>query len=177
MADISSITLPSGNTYSFKDTIARKGLLYGVCSTAAGTAAKTVTIDGITALEAGLIVAIKFSNANTVASPTLNVNSLGAKSIYQYGTTKAAGTAATTGWQAGHVVILIYDGTGWQYNKGYNTNTTYSGMTVAEYQAGTSTTNRLISPANLKAAIKYYVEPMTTAEVLAAVQAGWNGAS
>ena len=34
--------------------------------------------------------------------------------------------------------------------------TDYSGMTDAEYQAGTSTANRLITPARLKAAILYY---------------------
>ena len=153
MADISKITLPSGSEYNIKDAKARKGPYYGVCSTGASTVAKTVTIDGISELETGLTIAVKFSNANSASSPTLNVNSLGAKSIYQYGTTKAAGTAATTGWQAGHVVLLVYDGTGWQYIKGYNTNTTYSGMTAAEIDAGTGTTNRLISPSNLKSAI------------------------
>lgn len=159
MADISKITTLDGNTYDIKDAKARKGLLYGTCATAAGTAAKTITIDGITALEVGLTIAVKFTYANTAANPTLNVNSLGAKSIYQYGTTQAAGTAATTGWQAGHVVILVYDGTGWQFIKGYNTNNTYSGMSVAEYEAGTSTTARLITPANLKAAIDYHTAP------------------
>ena len=43
----------------------------------------------------------------------------------QYGSTAAAGTAATTGWQAGQVVPLIYDGTAWQFIKGYNTNYIY----------------------------------------------------
>lgn len=122
MADISKITTLDGTTYNLKDTTARYYLPYGVCDTAAATAAKTVSIDGITAYTAGMTIAVKFTYANSKASPTLNVNSLGAKSIYQYGTTAAAGTAATTGWQAGAVVILVYDGTGWQFNKGYNTN-------------------------------------------------------
>ena len=174
MADISKVTTLDGNTYDIKDTKARKGLLYGVCGTAAGTAAKTVSIDGIASLEAGLTIAVKFTYANTAASPTLNVNSLGAKNIYQYGTTVAAGTAATTGWQAGHVVILVYDGTGWQFIKGYNTNNTYSGMSVAEYQAGTSTTARLISPASLKAAINYHTPALTASKISEAVTAGWN---
>ena len=87
MADISKIKTLDGTTYDLKDATARKGLLYGTCSTAAETAAKTVTIDGISELTAGLTVAIKFTYANSAASPTLKINSLDAKSIYQYGTT------------------------------------------------------------------------------------------
>ena len=37
-----------------------------------------------------------------------------------------------------------------------NTNTTYSAITDAEYQAGTSTSTRLITPAKLKSAILYH---------------------
>ncbi len=93
---------------------------YGVCSTAAGTAAKAVTINGITSLVTGLTIAVKFSNNNTAASPTLQVNSLTAKPIYQHGTTPAGTDDATTGWYAGAVVILAYDGTGWVMSKGVN---------------------------------------------------------
>ena len=126
MADISKITTLDGTTYNIKDAVARKGQYYGVCDTAGATVAKTVTIDGITELEVGLCINIKFTNANTVASPTLNVNGLGAKNIRQYGTTNAAGTAATTGWYAGAVVQLTYDGSGWVRDQGFNTNTTYT---------------------------------------------------
>lgn len=93
---------------------------YGVCSTAAGTAEKAVTINGITSLVTGLTIAVKFSNNNTAASPTLQVNSLTAKPIYQHGTTPAGTDDATTGWYAGAVVILAYDGTGWVMSKGVN---------------------------------------------------------
>lgn len=86
-------------------------LPYGTCSTAASTAAKTTTITGAV-LETGAMVAVKFTNANTAANPTLNVSSTGAKSIYQYGTT-AIGGSANTSWKAGAVVIFVYDGSGW----------------------------------------------------------------
>lgn len=82
---------------------------YGVCSTAAATAAKTVTVDfsGTLSLFTGLIVRVKFSNSNSAVSPTLNVSGTGAKAIKSYGT-----TAAST-WIAGQVIEFVYDGTNW----------------------------------------------------------------
>ena len=79
---------------------------YGVCSTAAATAAKSVTIDfsGTLSLFAGHTVRIKFSNSNTAPNPTLNVNGTGAKPIMAYGTTNA-GT-----WIAGQTLSFTYDG-------------------------------------------------------------------
>lgn len=82
---------------------------YGVCNTAAGTAAKTVSMPGF-ALITGATIHVKFSYANTAANPTLNVNSTGAKPIVNHGI-----TAPTTdnGWWDEAVVQLTYDGTSW----------------------------------------------------------------
>ena len=55
------------------------------------------------------------TNSNTVADPTLNVNSTGAKAIKCYGTT-APGTAESTSWIAGAVLSFTYDGTNWVMN-------------------------------------------------------------
>lgn len=135
---------------------AEAGLMipYGYCTTAAGTVAKTVTVSpAVTELTTGLTIAVKMQYANTGSNPTLNVNGLGAKAIKRYGTT-AAGTSAASNWNANSIVMLMYDGTYWMLVD-FN-NTTYSGMTDAEYQAGTSTTNRLITPARLKAAIELH---------------------
>ena len=100
---------------------------YGYCETAAATAAKTVDMTGFT-LFTGATVHIKFKETNSAGSPTLNVNGTGAKPICQYGTTAAGSSSATTGWQAGAVLVLTYDGTSWIMNKGFNSdaNTTYS---------------------------------------------------
>jgi hypothetical protein len=54
---------------------------YGTCSTAAATAAKTVTCANFVALETGAKVTVLFTYANSVANPTLNVNGTGAKYI------------------------------------------------------------------------------------------------
>lgn len=127
------------------------GTPYGTCSTAAGTVAKTVTVDSDSfSLETGVSVRVKFSNSNTATSPTLNVNGTGAKAIKRYGTT-APSTSAASSWNAGSVIDLTYDGTYWVMHNFLNT--TYSSMTVAEYEAGEGTTARTITPARLKAAI------------------------
>lgn len=99
---------------------------YGYCQTAAATAAKVVDMTGFTLLE-GTTIHVKFQYANTAANPTLNVNGTGAKAIVLYGTTAAGTTNSTSGWQAGAVVSLTYDGENWVRDQGYNTNdnTTY----------------------------------------------------
>ena len=127
---------------------------YGVCTTAGSTVAKTVTVSpAITEITTGLAILVKFENSNTSTNPTLNVNSLGAKSLMRYGTT-APGTSANASWNSGAIVTIIYDGTNWILND-WN-NAIYTGMSVSEYQVGTSITNRIISASTLKSAILYH---------------------
>lgn len=84
---------------------------FGTCGTAAATAAKTVSITtGTFTLEAGARVTVKFSNANTAGTPTLNVNSTGAKNIYSKGSQITSGSNKSL--LAG-TVDFIYDGTQW----------------------------------------------------------------
>lgn len=112
MANITKFTASNGTTYDLKD---RAGdLRYGTCATAAATAAKVVTLTGFTLVD-GATIHVKFTNSNTVANPTLNVNSTGAKSIMRYGTT-AASTSTATSWLAGAIVSFTYDGTYWVLN-------------------------------------------------------------
>lgn len=130
---------------------------YCTCATAAGTKAKTTTIVSGTFtaddLVTGAQVLVKFTYSNTVADPTLKIGSTTAKTIKRYGTT-APSTSAASSWNANSVIMFTYDGTYWQMTD-YN-NTTYSSMTVAEYEAGTGTTARTITPARLKGAIQYW---------------------
>ncbi|MDD3029885.1 MAG: tail fiber protein [Alphaproteobacteria bacterium] len=83
-------------------------LNYGTCPTAAATAAKTVAISNFV-LSAGVMVAVKFSSANTAGAPTLNVNSTGAKAIFYNG----AAAASSAIYDSGKVYLFIYDGTNW----------------------------------------------------------------
>lgn len=95
---------------------------FGTCSVAAATAAKTVSItSGTFALEAGARVSVKFDYANTAGSPTLNVNSKGAKNIFHKGSqiTTGSNKALLAG-----VCDFIYDGTQWHLVGNYiDTNT------------------------------------------------------
>lgn len=89
---------------------------YAECSTAAGTQAKAATIcaDSDTTNTAftlikGVSVTVKFTITNTAASPTLNINSTGAKAIYYNG------AAITAGYlKAGKTYQFVYDGSYWQ---------------------------------------------------------------
>lgn len=110
--------------------------IYGVCETAAGTAAKTVDIPHFN-LKVGAMIVVKFVNENSVASPTLNVNETGAIPMYQYGTTAMSTGTTTNGWRAGAVLTLIYDGTGWV--KDYWNNSTYSNVALGQGYATCST--------------------------------------
>jgi hypothetical protein len=106
---------------------------YGACSTAAATAAKAVTLsDSMTfTLATGASVFVKFTNSNTAANPTLNVNSTGAKAIYRYGTT-IPGTVEANSWKAGSVVHLVYDGSAWQMVGWLNDDHTYTNAALGQ---------------------------------------------
>lgn len=85
---------------------------YAICSTEASTAAKVATIDdssGNFTLEKGARICVKFTSANSVASPTLNVAGTGAKAIYWNG----GALASSQYWQAGAVLDFVYNGTQW----------------------------------------------------------------
>lgn len=56
-------------------------LKFGTCTTASATSEKAVTASGFTYKD-GAQLYIPFTNANTASVPTINANSLGAKSIY-----------------------------------------------------------------------------------------------
>ena len=80
--------------------------MFAVCSTAAGTAAKEVSIPGFS-LITGSMVTVLFVNGNTTASPTLNVGGTGAKAIN-------AGGVAIGIISAAQVLTLVYTGTAWE---------------------------------------------------------------
>lgn len=82
---------------------------YGVCSSSYSSQQKLVTVDvsGTMTLFAGLVIRVKFEEANGNPSPTLNVNGTGHIPITRNGTLKAVS------WRAGDIIEFIYDGTNW----------------------------------------------------------------
>ena len=123
------------------------GLDFATCSTAAGTAAKVAACTGFK-LETGAAVLVKFANANSSASPTLNVNSTGAKNIVTYGTT-AIGTYY---WKAGQVVLFLYDGTSWQAVNMSTATTSYYGITKLSSSTSSTSTTLAATASAVKAA-------------------------
>lgn len=93
---------------------------FGVCSTSAATAAKTVACTGF-ALMTGAEITVFFNTTNTAANPTLNVNNTGAKPIYYRGAAISAGYLA-----ANRIYTFRYTGSAYSLVGDINTNTTYS---------------------------------------------------
>lgn len=131
---IEKVQLVNGSTTT---TQSIASTAYGYCETAAATAIKNVDMTGFK-LEEGVTIHIKFANANSASNPKLKFNSeadTNAKPIVQYGTTAAGTTSATSGWYAGAVLTLTYDGTSWVRDQGFNTNdnnaVTQTGITTA----------------------------------------------
>lgn len=120
---------------AYIQSLQSSGISYGTCSTAAATAAKTVACSGFT-LETGASILVKFTYANTAASPTLNVNGTGAKSIVTFGTS----VMGTYYWKPLQTVLLVYDGTYWVAVNTSVATTTYYGLTkLSSSVASTST--------------------------------------
>lgn len=141
---ISKITA-GGGTHLISQTF------YGTCATAAATAAKEVIVNDPTITNAitlvnGMTMAVKFTNANGVASPKITVyNNSGTaasptkgsttliaeKAIMRYGTT-APSTNAASSWTAGAVVLFVYDGTNWVESSSWDNNTTYTNASLGQ---------------------------------------------
>jgi len=86
---------------------AQIGLGFGVCDTAADTAAKVVVIPSFILLK-NMPVSIRFTNSINVDSATLNISSTGAKPLFIQGAALQAGLV-----KGGCTVTVIYDGTNW----------------------------------------------------------------
>lgn len=107
---------------------------YGVCSTAAGTAQKAVTVDGFV-MTTGTVIAVKFTTTNTVATNllTLKVNSYTAAGIRYRGATLSSPDKLS----ANLIVIFIFDGTYWQIVDGFDADLTVTKESIGSASVGT----------------------------------------
>lgn len=85
--------------------------LFAKCLTASDIATKTATITPPTSfsLYVGATVSVTFNESNTATSPTLNVNSTGAKPIYAFG----VALSRVYYWVAKSTVQFVYNGSAW----------------------------------------------------------------
>ena len=109
---------------------------YGSCSTAAATTEKAVSCNNFE-LTTGARIIVKFTVTNTAGSPTLNVNSTGAKAIYYRGSAIAAGYLA-----ANRTYEFVYNGTQYELVGDINVDTD----THNNYVGYTSTTDNNAYP-------------------------------
>ena len=86
--------------------------LYGTCDTAANDPVKAIDLPDFTKFVRGVTIRVKFTNSNTAADPTLNVNNMGALPIYRYGSVKP-GNIVETSWNPGAVISFTFDGMDW----------------------------------------------------------------
>lgn len=114
-------------------------------TTSGDGAAYTVTLDGITALEAGLSFVMVPHTNSTSTNATLNVNSLGAKYIRQRLSTNTSVSVAgaTANWIiSGKPVRVTYNGTYWVAELTRpDANTIYGTVPVASGGVPTCTTD------------------------------------
>ena len=127
-------------------------------ATAAWTAAKvwTTTAGGYTPTKWDFLL-VNFVPGCSVDNPTLNIDWSWAKNIRTGSanankSTFALWTTANSNIKA----LLYYDWTYYRCWSTTNSNTTYSAMSVSEWQTGTATSSRAMTAANLKSIIKYH---------------------
>lgn len=154
---------------------AENGVYFGVCSTAEDTAAKEVTISGITSLYNGLKILVLFEDNNTQSNPTLNVNSLGAHPIISRGTQSSV-PATINVWSPGEAVELIY------YSANEEWRMVGFGVAGTTYYGRTLLINSVTSNMNDRAATANAVKTAYDAAVNAAQKPGsvtlslsWSG--
>ena len=131
------VLMADGNTKELSEMYC-----YGICSTAASTQAKTVSMSGFV-LKTYCKVCVKFTYANTASSPTLNVNGTGAKTIRYNNSNISSGQI-----KANHTYEFIYDGTYWQLVGDLDTNTDTKVTSVGNHYSPSANANSKLSANN-----------------------------
>lgn len=123
------------------------GMYYFTCSTAAATAAKTISTDEINNdnLVSGVRIVVKFTNGSSTSSAiTLKVGSTSAKAVYR------GSTQFNDGIPTGQLIEFMYDGSYWQLIGFRDTKPiSYTAGSYEDLSAGTSGTDNLWKPSTL----------------------------
>jgi len=140
------------------DSVSAKDWVEVNVATAAWTVAKvwTTTAGGYTPTKWDFLL-VNFVDGCSADNPTLNIDWSWAKNI-RTGSANANKTTFSL-WAIANSnikTLLYYDWTYYRTWSTTNSNTTYSAMSVAEWQTGTATSGRLMTAANLKQIIKYH---------------------
>ena len=146
-----TLQIDSNNVADVAEDIANHALgIWGTSTTAAATVEKTVSIPTIKSLKAGQLIIVSPTITSTVANSTLKLNNFDAYPMYY---NNAAITTSTDSivWNAAYPTLWLFNGARWVFvAHGVDSNTTYGTMSVAEGIAGTATSARTLTAANLK---------------------------
>ena len=131
----------------------------------------TATEPEITAYYDGLTILFVPSVAGGSSSTTLEINNLGPITCYTTNTTNMTGN-----YSVGTPILLTYSNEKWR-RADYNSNTTYSAMSVAEQTGGTATSARTITAAVLRQSLVGYADTagyaITASNSIYAASAGY----
>ena len=124
------------------------GIAFGTCETEADVDEKVATVSGSFELKTGTVVAIKFTNYNTVQQVKMNVNGTGAKYIV----TNNNYLPPTYAWKPMQTVLFIYDGSYYVALALSTATTTYYGLTRLTSSTSSTSTTLAANAAAVKAA-------------------------
>lgn len=147
MAEISKITLPNGDTYDFKDPVARVTIPFGKVDSTSTSTAFTATVPGITELADGVCMFLMNGTVTSASGYTININELGAKPVYS---TMSAATRTTTIFNVNYTLFFVYNsirvtGGCWDAYYGY-----YSDSNSIGYQLRTNSLTLPVSGATYR---------------------------
>ncbi len=125
-----------------------RGVAFATCDTAADVDEKVATVTGDFDLKAGTVVAVKFTNYNTVQQVKMNVNGTGAKYIVTYNNY----LPPTYAWKPMQTVLFIYDGSYYVALMMSTATTTYYGLTRLTSSTSSTSTGLAATASAVKAA-------------------------
>ena len=120
---------------------------FGICDTAADTAAKVVTCDEFS-LKKGALLAVQFTNANTANSISMNVNGTGAIAVCGLNGYYVQANM----WVANQMVHFVYNGTWWIALNCLTATTARYGLTMLSSSASSTSISLAATPYAVKQA-------------------------
>lgn len=128
MSNVSQIETPDGSTYDLVAKIGRGLVRATMDNTASSATSFIVSADNITSLYDGLTIVVTNTKAASKSGIKLNLNNLGAKTIW----ISNSNAALTTQWALNATYILVFDSVNdrWIWQTGYNTNTDTTTISV-----------------------------------------------
>lgn len=131
------------------------GVGYVTCDTAAEIAAKVVTVTGLTALSTAIRLLVKMTNNNTANNATLNINSLGEKTLYY----NNLSVSEENSWESEEVLDIYYDGTNF-YANNVQGGKGEGGNKIVEWDTNAATTRKSVKSIDRKVGMQIsYIHP------------------